>query len=209
MKWGGGAEQREERENPKQAPHLSMEPHMGLDLTKCERVRSWPELKLRVRCLISWATQGPLDLILKLKGDLQNFNLCISQPSVQMNCKYFVFSAKLNMWMTFFQHAWFFFTLIGLTLQIKLFPVSTRLSSCLLPFRCAYSHINKEPAVFLHFRPISLCSLGFLALKEPRFCHCYLQCLFLLTTCLSVAHWLLCPLFTCHNYVHIRQSELF
>ena len=55
----GGAEKERQKENPKQAPHCQQrEPDAGLELMTA---RSWPELKWRVRRLIDWAAQGPLD----------------------------------------------------------------------------------------------------------------------------------------------------
>ena len=51
---GGGAEKEGEREHQADSS-LSAEPDMGLDP---RTLRSWPEPKAGVRCLIHWATQG-------------------------------------------------------------------------------------------------------------------------------------------------------
>ena len=53
---GGGGEGEGERENPQADSSLCREPNMGLNHIA---LRSWPELKSRVRCSTKWATQEP------------------------------------------------------------------------------------------------------------------------------------------------------
>ena len=49
-----------ETQNPKQAPHHQRRAQCGARTHKT--MRSWPELKPRVRCLTNWATQAPLTI---------------------------------------------------------------------------------------------------------------------------------------------------